>query len=37
MAYNTETYWVFGFCPPLGIQKIREHNVSEPGFVSVLG
>jgi hypothetical protein len=36
MVYNTRNYWVFGRCPSSGILKIREHNISETGSVSVL-
>jgi hypothetical protein len=36
MVYNTQNYWIFGFCPSSGILKTREHNVSETGSVSVL-
>jgi hypothetical protein len=35
-GYNYNNYWVFGLCPSSGIQKTREHKVSETGSVSVL-
>jgi hypothetical protein len=31
-----QNYWVFGLCPSSGILKIRKHNFSETGSVSVL-
>jgi hypothetical protein len=31
-----KNYWVFGLCLSSGIIKIREHNVSETGSLSVL-
>jgi hypothetical protein len=34
MVYNTQNYWVLGFCPSPNILKAREHNVSKTGFVS---
>jgi hypothetical protein len=33
---QTQNYWVFGLCPSSDIPETREHNVSEPGSVSVL-
>jgi hypothetical protein len=33
---TSQNYWVFGLCPSCGILKIREHNVSEAGYVSAL-
>jgi hypothetical protein len=36
MVCNTQNYWVFRLCPSSGIQKTREHNISETGSVSVL-
>jgi hypothetical protein len=30
-VYNTQQYWVSGFCPPSGIPSRRKHNVSECG------
>jgi hypothetical protein len=29
MAYNTQNYWVSGFCPLSGILNTRKHSVSE--------
>jgi hypothetical protein len=34
--YNSQNYWVLGLCPLSGFQKIREQNISETGYVSVL-
>jgi hypothetical protein len=34
MVYDTQNYWAFGLCPLSGIQKTREHNISETGSVS---
>jgi hypothetical protein len=36
MAYNTQTYWIFGLFPSSGIQENRKHDVSETGSVSIL-
>jgi hypothetical protein len=36
MVYDIRDYAVLGLCPSSGILKIKEHNVSETGFVSVL-
>jgi hypothetical protein len=36
MVYHTQNYWVFGLFPSSGILRIRKHDISETGSVSVL-
>jgi hypothetical protein len=36
MVYDTQNYWIFGFCLLSYILENRKHYVSETGTVSVL-
>jgi hypothetical protein len=36
MAYNTQSYWIFGIFPSSGVLETIKLDVSETGSVSVL-